>query len=432
MSQHGKESDGGKSMDGESTQMSFKDWKKQKEIQNKGELPQPSGKSDKRKGNSNKIPPSRINFGHNDWQNRINFNEMSNPSQQMGNFFGNCNNMGWNNRQNFNGSPPFGNGMAGYQFNNGFHNNFNNGLQNNCNNFQNNCFNGFPGNFNNGPSNNFNNRQNTNDERNNPRGRGGGNQNRGYRNANMPDNFFNTDGLYVQKDMIQETLAQNPFKYNPRAKQLIRELESKKKNNGKKSTHMRNDAQSTNTTAPKSDTIKKNPTKPFVPRPKPPEAEIKGTLEERKKEWREYREAMKPFKNKEFYNAKRVVQRLGKKDPSELDEKDRDRLEKARERMSAYKQKLSEKYDHYIPAPKSQDDIPGELYVLQRGSHSHWSERKSSPDQFKNSGNFGEFNSKNTFDNGGDSNSSGRKILGGTSKYSSFVSGGVMASITQY
>lgn len=79
-------------------------------------------------------------------------------------------------------------------------------------------------------------------------------------------------------------------------------------------------------------------------KPQAPPAMSANTPEEREQKtrlWREYRQAMKPFKNREFKNAKRVVQRLGKKSYEELDEKDRTRLDRAVEAVNAHKEMLN-------------------------------------------------------------------------------------------
>ncbi|XP_011191490.2 uncharacterized protein LOC105217929 [Zeugodacus cucurbitae] len=87
---------------------------------------------------------------------------------------------------------------------------------------------------------------------------------------------------------------------------------------------------------------KSKPTWMVKPQAPPPMAA--KTPEEREHKtrlWREYRHAMKPFKNREFKNAKRVVQRLGKKNYEELEEKDRERLDWAVEAVNAHKEMLN-------------------------------------------------------------------------------------------
>ncbi|CAD6999687.1 unnamed protein product [Ceratitis capitata] len=75
--------------------------------------------------------------------------------------------------------------------------------------------------------------------------------------------------------------------------------------------------------------------------PPPIHATTPEAREEKQRLWREYRQAMKPFKHREFANAKRVVQRLGKKSLDELDEKDRSRLDRAVEYINAHKALLN-------------------------------------------------------------------------------------------
>ncbi|XP_017486380.1 PREDICTED: uncharacterized protein LOC108374853 [Rhagoletis zephyria] len=75
--------------------------------------------------------------------------------------------------------------------------------------------------------------------------------------------------------------------------------------------------------------------------PPPMQAITPESREEKQRLWREYRQAMKPFKNREFANAKRVVQRLGKKKYEELDEKERERFDRAYEAVNAHKDMLN-------------------------------------------------------------------------------------------
>ncbi|XP_037960457.1 putative uncharacterized protein DDB_G0286901 [Teleopsis dalmanni] len=79
------------------------------------------------------------------------------------------------------------------------------------------------------------------------------------------------------------------------------------------------------------------------PMPPPMHAVTPETKEEKQRMWREYRQAMKPFKNREFANAKRTIQRLGKRNPEDLDQKERVRLQRAQETVSAHKMMLSQK-----------------------------------------------------------------------------------------
>jgi len=69
-----------------------------------------------------------------------------------------------------------------------------------------------------------------------------------------------------------------------------------------------------------------------------------GTKEERQRQWKEYRMAMKPFKNREFHNWKRTVQRLGKLPRDQLDEQQLERLVKAEEYIGAHKAMLTVKH----------------------------------------------------------------------------------------
>ncbi|XP_052853726.1 WAS/WASL-interacting protein family member 1 isoform X2 [Drosophila gunungcola] len=78
--------------------------------------------------------------------------------------------------------------------------------------------------------------------------------------------------------------------------------------------------------------------------PLPLEDAPPGTKEERQRQWKEYRMAMKPFKNREFHNWKRTVQRLGKLPREQLDEQQLERLEKAEEYIGAHKAMLTVKH----------------------------------------------------------------------------------------
>ncbi|XP_030569008.1 uncharacterized protein LOC115768542 [Drosophila novamexicana] len=78
--------------------------------------------------------------------------------------------------------------------------------------------------------------------------------------------------------------------------------------------------------------------------PPPLEDAPPGTKEDRQRQWREYRQAMKPFKNREFHNWKRTVQRLSKLPRDQLDEKQLDRLQKAEEYIGAHKAMLTIKH----------------------------------------------------------------------------------------
>ncbi|XP_075153877.1 uncharacterized protein LOC142227305 [Haematobia irritans] len=418
-------------MSGDTVSMSFKDWKMKKESMDKNSTS--DKKKPKRQSNQNKsfnstnvnpLPPPLLSLG---------------VCNQNGNqFYGNGgfrNGGGINNMNNFNN----GDGMNNMNnFNNGW---FNNGYRNNFG-FRNNGFNNFDNGdfecnmrsmdmFNNNAF-NQNIRCNNNGFRKDMDfGFMDNNSNVGG-NRNFSDNFFKSDSFFDQKDMMKKTIDENPFRNNTRAKQLLDELKNsskktppEKRNAAQKTNLERRDVKlnpSKNNTLPKTQPVP-NIRKPFVPKPS---VEISGSIEERKRDWKEYRDAMKPFKNREFYNAKRVVQRLGKKDPSELDEKDKFRLQNAQERIAAYKQRLAEKYDHYVPSPSKPDEEKGQLYILKKGNQSDWPAKKVNIDQYKNYGNFGEIPR-------GDYSSTGRKILGaGTNKYPGFVSGGTMNSISQF
>ncbi|XP_030241409.1 transcription factor mef2A isoform X3 [Drosophila navojoa] len=83
--------------------------------------------------------------------------------------------------------------------------------------------------------------------------------------------------------------------------------------------------------------------------PPPLEEAPPGTKEERQRQWREYRQAMKPFKNREFHNWKRTVQRLSKLPRDQLDERQLERLRKAEEYIGAHKAMLTIKHaEHWV------------------------------------------------------------------------------------
>uniref|UniRef100_A0A1I8PX14 Uncharacterized protein n=1 Tax=Stomoxys calcitrans TaxID=35570 RepID=A0A1I8PX14_STOCA len=440
--------------------LSFKDWKTMKDGLDKKSSPIKKGKEQHNKKRNSNL---RSNSGPNNIQTRTsnrNVNMFPPPLMSLGvantleenlnQYFGNsgnnsfafnnmmsgfCGNMnsafeGFNNMNgNFNNNTTSkynSNNMR----NNGFNNNMNSGFGNDMNYGSNSSMGRAFGNCNMNNSNSF--RQNNN------MSNGFNNDlNSGY---SMPDNFFKTDGFYDQKDMIKKTMEENPFRNSVRGRKMFDDMKNSAFKNKDEQKRMPNkikpnrNNQSKEYTA-SDDIIQKREPKIFIKNsrtdsykhvqiPKPPESEIKGTLEDRKREWKEYRDAMKPFKNREFYNAKRVVQRLGKKDPSELDEKDKFRLANAQERMAFYKQRLADKYDGYVPSPNKGEAESGELFVLKKSIQDQWNAKKTDPDQFGNNANFGE-----SYDF-----SSGRKILGAGSnfKYPGFVSGGTMTSITQY
>ncbi|XP_034473628.1 uncharacterized protein LOC117781023 isoform X2 [Drosophila innubila] len=83
--------------------------------------------------------------------------------------------------------------------------------------------------------------------------------------------------------------------------------------------------------------------------PPPLEEAPPGTKEDRQRQWREYRQAMKPFKNREFHNWKRTVQRLSKLPRNQLDERQLERLQKAEEYIGAHKAMLTIKHaEHWV------------------------------------------------------------------------------------
>ncbi|XP_005182708.1 GATA zinc finger domain-containing protein 4 [Musca domestica] len=358
--------------------------------------------------NNNNFGNDSINFNGNNGYNRsMNFN---------GNNFGfNC----LNNATNFNGNQ--------------FGNNFNSGNFNGGNNFN--------GQFNNGMNMNFscNNSWDFLNSGNSFNAQGGFNRQNGNRpngsdmprNTNSSDSFFKTDTLFRQRDMIKETIQMNPFRYNPRAKRLLDELQravtapatgknkpkaAKKEIDVKKSTAFTEDSDIKTEPEVYVRNPRYEPNKPYIPLPKPPDVNA-SSPSERKQMWKEYNQAVKPYKNREFYNAKRVVQRLGKKDPSELEEKDRLRLEAAREKMAAYKKKLEEKYgQNHTKSTILNTSAPNET-----ASHVPYA-------NYGNFGNIGDapVESKSKIET---NNTWGRKILGGGTKYPYFVSGGVMTSV---
>ncbi|XP_030383054.1 RNA-binding protein 33 [Scaptodrosophila lebanonensis] len=93
-----------------------------------------------------------------------------------------------------------------------------------------------------------------------------------------------------------------------------------------------------------------------------------GTKEDRQRQWKEYRQAMKPFKNREFHNWKRTVQRLGKLPRDQLDEKQLERLQKAEEYIGAHKAMLTIKHaERWVPqenqTSSSTNKSQGQVYV---------------------------------------------------------------------
>lgn len=103
--------------------------------------------------------------------------------------------------------------------------------------------------------------------------------------------------------------------------------------------------------------------------PPPLEEAPPGTKEDRQRQWREYRQAMKPFKNREFHNWKRTVQRLSKLPRNTLDERQLERLQKAEEYIGAHKAMLTIKHaEHWVQQNNQKPENPsvvgqGQVYV---------------------------------------------------------------------
>ncbi|KAL7741005.1 hypothetical protein ACLKA6_013446 [Drosophila palustris] len=94
--------------------------------------------------------------------------------------------------------------------------------------------------------------------------------------------------------------------------------------------------------------------------PPPLEEAPPGTKEDRQRQWREYRQAMKPFKNREFHNWKRTVQRLSKLPRNQLDERQLERLQKAEEYIGAHKAMLTIKHaEHWVQQNNQKSEGPG-------------------------------------------------------------------------
>ncbi|XP_065356853.1 GATA zinc finger domain-containing protein 14 [Calliphora vicina] len=411
--------------------LTFKDWKMLKESQNKpNEKSQNSVTKTKnsKKSNGNARIDNINNYKNNGFNGPRGFN-----CQEVPNFFaGNYDMPGMNNFNNNNGMQNFNNNFGMRSNNNNFgpsNNVFNKPNDFGFNNFNvgnnyNNRSNNFGGNnFNNG-FNNFNGPNNFGNGRNRFNGPSNGN------NLDLPGNFFASDGIYRQKDLMQKPLPDiNPFRNDWKAEQLLQEFDksrytkdyknkkgNKNKAESKKSTstsnnnNQRGQGNKLHNNEPKiyiPNPKAKIDGKPYIPIPKLPEENLNISKDEKKQQWKEYRDAMKPFKNREFYNAKRVVQRLGKLDPSELEEKQIIRLANAREIMANHKARLTEKYPKYVKADDDSNEL-GELFLLNR----RYGKPVTKP--LQNDGNFGE--SDDDFE-------SGRKIVGG---YMGFVPGGML------
>ncbi|BFF96176.1 uncharacterized protein DMAD_13425 [Drosophila madeirensis] len=113
--------------------------------------------------------------------------------------------------------------------------------------------------------------------------------------------------------------------------------------------------------------------------PLPLEDSPPGTKEDRQRQWKEYRQAMKPFKNREFHNWKRTVQRLGKLPREELDEQQLERLQKAEEYIGAHKAMLTIKHaERWVQQDnqKSDDSDKTQVYVRRQVNPSYWDKLK--------------------------------------------------------
>ncbi|XP_022222490.2 phospholipase D A [Drosophila obscura] len=116
--------------------------------------------------------------------------------------------------------------------------------------------------------------------------------------------------------------------------------------------------------------------------PLPLEDSPPGTKEDRQRQWREYRQAMKPFKNREFHNWKRTVQRLGKLPREELDEQQLERLQKAEEYIGAHKAMLTIKHaERWVQQDnlKGEDSDKTQVFVRRQGIPSFWEIPKQRP-----------------------------------------------------
>ncbi|KAH8353078.1 hypothetical protein KR084_008759 [Drosophila pseudotakahashii] len=96
-----------------------------------------------------------------------------------------------------------------------------------------------------------------------------------------------------------------------------------------------------------------------------------GTKEERQRQWKEYRMAMKPFKNREFHNWKRTVQRLGKLPREQLDEQQLERLVKAEEYIGAHKAMLTVKHaERWVQQDNKNEK--GQVFVRKSSNIGSW------------------------------------------------------------
>ncbi|KAH8271986.1 hypothetical protein KR044_012814 [Drosophila immigrans] len=117
--------------------------------------------------------------------------------------------------------------------------------------------------------------------------------------------------------------------------------------------------------------------------PPPLEEAPPGTKEDRQRQWREYRQAMKPFKNREFHNWKRTVQRLSKLPRNELDERQLERLQKAEEYIGAHKAMLTVKHaEHWVQQNTPKTDASGGQVYVRKQAVASW-ERKDNQNTFQ-------------------------------------------------
>ena len=250
------------------------------------------------------------------------------------------------------------------------------------------------------------------------------------------EDFFVSDSIYTQRDMMQKPLPPLP------SRNLLQELgrtqsrnnERHKKSPVNKQNNLKNSLQSANnvSSAKATTALSQEPKvyvpnpnaskdgKAFIPKPKLPEENLQISKEEKKRQWKEYREAMKPFKNREFYNAKRVVQRLGKKDARELNEKELFRLTNAREVMAAHKARLTAKYSSYVKAEEKSSQL-GEVYVLKKPHSKDWEVEKG---KRKENQNYAESQQNTDVE-------TGRKILGGYVNFKGIVPCGILDDTTK-
>ncbi|XP_068141553.1 uncharacterized protein [Drosophila tropicalis] len=124
--------------------------------------------------------------------------------------------------------------------------------------------------------------------------------------------------------------------------------------------------------------------------PLPLEEAPPGTKEDRQRQWKEYRQAMKPFKNREFHNWKRTVQRLSKIPREQLDEQQLERLQKAEEYIGAHRAMLTikhaERWVQQGSGSENSDSVgqQGQVYVRRpANSSSFWDQQKQGSHGFQ-------------------------------------------------